>query len=461
MSDRLRRTPRTHAALALLLTVALGMLASGCGSGSKSTPPPPALTLTGVAPDAGSAMGGTAITLTGTNFLAGATVSVGGNPATALVVVGATTITCTTPPGTPGTTVGVSVTTAAGTVTLAGAFTYAALPTLTAIAPDRGSTAGGATVTLTGTGFRAHGAAGTNSVTIGGVAAVGVLDTSDTTITCTAPPGAAGAVDVVVTNANGSATLAGGFTYVAPLLYAAEGGAGWSPIPGTNLYTVDPASGALTLVGPIGFKVTGLAFAPDGTLYGVEAVGQSGAGVPNLLTISTVTGAGTVAGALVDAMADPVYIGDISFHGSRLFGVDRLSPSGFFEIDLVTTPGLVTLISNLPIEMGLKNLATSPAGSLFTIESRTTDPEGTLYRVDEATGVATLVSVLSGDAFVGGALGWCASTFLAGTFFALDGGSDGHGNDRVLVSIDPVTGVRTNVGSTGNAVLDALAGTVP
>ena len=53
-------------------------------------------TVTGVSPSAGPLAGGTAITITGTNFLSGATVSVGGAAATSVVVVNATTITAVT-----------------------------------------------------------------------------------------------------------------------------------------------------------------------------------------------------------------------------------------------------------------------------------------------------------------------------------------------------------------------------
>jgi len=51
-------------------------------------------------------------------------------------------------------------------------------------------------------------------VTFGGVSATSIVTVNDTTITCTTPAGAAGAVNVVVTNNWGSATLVSGFTYV-------------------------------------------------------------------------------------------------------------------------------------------------------------------------------------------------------------------------------------------------------
>jgi len=59
-------------------------------------------TITGVLPISGSSSGGTNITITGTNFEAAATVTIGGAPATNVVVVSDTQITATTPAGFPG-----------------------------------------------------------------------------------------------------------------------------------------------------------------------------------------------------------------------------------------------------------------------------------------------------------------------------------------------------------------------
>ena len=61
---------------------------------TPATNPP---TVTSVSPVSGSTAGGTAVTITGTNFAAGATVTFGGTPATNVVVVSATQITATTP----------------------------------------------------------------------------------------------------------------------------------------------------------------------------------------------------------------------------------------------------------------------------------------------------------------------------------------------------------------------------
>jgi len=57
----------------------------------------PAPTIVSVSPDKGTVDGGTAVTITGTNFVDGATVTFAGTPATNVTVVSATQITCTTP----------------------------------------------------------------------------------------------------------------------------------------------------------------------------------------------------------------------------------------------------------------------------------------------------------------------------------------------------------------------------
>lgn len=80
--------------------------------------------------------------------------------------------------------------------------------TITSTVPDTGGTAGGTNVTITGTGLlEAQG------VTFGGTAATNVVVVSDTTITCTTPAHAGGAVNVVVLLDAGNATDTNGFTY--------------------------------------------------------------------------------------------------------------------------------------------------------------------------------------------------------------------------------------------------------
>ena len=187
----------------------------------------PAPTLTGINPSSGSTSGGTAITLTGTNFASGATVTLGGSAATSVVLVGATSLTAVTPAHAAGQ-VDVVVRNPDGqSATLAAAFTYrSTVPTVTQIYPANGTTLGGTAITITGTNFQTGA-----TVTLGGAAATGVVVASDTTLTLISSPHTAGAVDVVVANPGGqSVSVPGAFTYEAPterLYYLAEGSLLW------------------------------------------------------------------------------------------------------------------------------------------------------------------------------------------------------------------------------------------
>src|SRR6185503_380715 len=117
------------------------------------TAPVPAPTLTAVSPTSGPTAGGTTITLTGTNFVSGATVRVGGTAATNVTFVSATQLTARTPAGTAGAR-DVQVTNPDGqSATRTGAFTYTApstVPTLTSVAPALGPQQGGVPITVTG-----------------------------------------------------------------------------------------------------------------------------------------------------------------------------------------------------------------------------------------------------------------------------------------------------------------------
>jgi hypothetical protein len=104
---------------------ATGLLLAGCGSSPVTPTPPPVVTVTvtSIVPARGATNGTTELTVTGTNFVAGATVNIGGVAATNVRVQSATTILATAGPHDAGV---VSVEVAAGGKqgTLANAFTY-------------------------------------------------------------------------------------------------------------------------------------------------------------------------------------------------------------------------------------------------------------------------------------------------------------------------------------------------
>jgi hypothetical protein len=211
---------------------------------TTTTPSP---TLTAITPATGSTAGGTAVTLTGTNFTAGATVTIGGTAATSVVIASATSITAVTPAGAAGAR-DVRVTLTGGqTATLTGAFTYTTpqvpSPTVTSLSPVSGPTAGGTAVALTGTNFTAGA-----TVTVGGAAATSVVVVSSTRITAVTPAGAAGARDVRVTLTGGqSGALTGGFTYTSGTSTDSDGDGltnEWETLFGLNPNSAAGADGA-------------------------------------------------------------------------------------------------------------------------------------------------------------------------------------------------------------------------
>ena len=123
---------------ALALMVAVGLGVSACDRGGSSTPSsptpaattptvpsPPAPTVTGISPSSGLTAGGTAVTITGTNFTEGASVTIAGVAATAVTVESATNIKAKTGAGTAGPG-DVVVTVGGQTGRLPGGFTYQA-----------------------------------------------------------------------------------------------------------------------------------------------------------------------------------------------------------------------------------------------------------------------------------------------------------------------------------------------
>ncbi|WP_432139783.1 MULTISPECIES: IPT/TIG domain-containing protein [unclassified Streptomyces] len=155
----------------------------------------------------GPLVGGNSITLNGVGLSTATSVSFGGLTATPTVI-SDTQLSVTVPAGAAAGPVGVSVTTAGGTNNGL-SYTYVDLPGVTSLAPATGPTSGGTAVTITGTNLDS-----TDSVTFDGAPApFSVVNT--TTLSVVTPPGAAGLVDVTVTNPAGSDTAVGAFTYVA------------------------------------------------------------------------------------------------------------------------------------------------------------------------------------------------------------------------------------------------------
>jgi glucose/arabinose dehydrogenase len=171
--------------------------------------------ITGIAPTAGPASGGTTVTISGSGFTGATNVLFGTLPAVTYTVDSDTQITAISPAQLAGPD-DVSVITPTGTSAQTGAdtFTYGAnAPAISRLSPTFGPTKGGTAVTVTGSGFT-----GATRVTFGTLPAVRYTVNSDTQITAVAPAQPAGALDISVVTPSGASaqTSADTFTYTAP-----------------------------------------------------------------------------------------------------------------------------------------------------------------------------------------------------------------------------------------------------
>ncbi|MFB9854909.1 IPT/TIG domain-containing protein [Micromonospora andamanensis] len=236
-----------------------------------------AAVVTGLAPPSGPTVGGTTVTITGTGFAGVLAVDFNGLPSTDFTVDPAgTTITVVSPPNPAGPAL-VELIFPAGRVT-APDFTYVA-PTITSIVPNTGTTAGGTTVTITGTGF-----VGTTGVTFNDVPGTNVVvDPGGTSLTVVTPPAPVGQVDVLVLLPGANAEAPRGFTYVAAA-------------PTVTAITPDdgPQSGGQAVT------ITGTGFVPGGTTVTFDGVPATGVTVsPTGTSLTAVTPAGAIGPAVV------------------------------------------------------------------------------------------------------------------------------------------------------------------
>ena len=206
---------------------------------------PPSITT--VSPNSGLSTGGTAVTITGTDFVSGATVTFGGTSAS-VTFVNSTQLDVTTPAHVVGAVDVVVTNPDAQFDTSVNGYTYdsAPAPSVTGVSPTSGSTAGGTSVTITGANF----AAGA-TVKFDTLAATGVTFVDSTTITATTPAHALGAVSVTVTNADTqSGTRASAYTYATP--------------PAPTVSTISPSTGSTA--GGTSVTITGANFAAGATV---------------------------------------------------------------------------------------------------------------------------------------------------------------------------------------------------
>ena len=217
------------------------------------------------------------------------------------------------------------------------------------------------------------------------------------------------------------------------VLYGANGAAGNL----ASLMIIDPDTAQVQrVIGPIGYSVTGLAFAPDGTLYGVTTCKD-----PNcprcLIRIDTETGAGTVIGDMGNDADDNV--ADISFSPAGvLYGWAEPSYDDLVTID--TTTGTATLVGDSNLSTFGSGLAFAPDGTLYLAGD---GDNGNFYTIDPTTGLPTGSVTLDGmqDYSIGGLAVNESGTIYGARKLSWEGGPV---ND--LITIDPITGHITSIG---------------
>ena len=236
MPGLIRRLTHALAGVALL-SLTLVFVGATTASAQVSLP-----AVTSVSPTSGSTAGGTTVTITGTGFTGATKVVFGTVAATSFSVVSSTEITAVSP-AQAAAWHNIYVTTPSGTSApvTADQFTYVVSPpTVTSVSPTSGSTAGGTTVTITGTGFT-----GATKVVFGTVAATSFSVVSSTEITAVSPAQAAAWHNIYVTTPSGTSApvTADQFTYKVPAptvtnllpFYGPVDGGTTVTITGTNL----------------------------------------------------------------------------------------------------------------------------------------------------------------------------------------------------------------------------------
>ena len=219
-------------------------------------------------------------------------------------------------------------------------------------------------------------------------------------------------------------------TASAQTLYGARGGntAG-------NLYTINPTTAVSTVVGPIGFAVTGMAYnATAGVMYGSTSTLSPGC-ARCLITINLTTGAGTVVGpmALGNAAAD------IAWSGTVLYGWSEATDE---LVTINTSTGLATVVG--PSGTGSAGDGMDFVGGV--LYAALNGDAGVLSVINTTTGFAGPGPTMTGT---GRTVSSATTQVSSGLLFASETGG-------TLFTINPTNGVVTNIGPTAIPNFDAV-----
>ena len=382
-------------------------------------------TVTGITPAQGPVAGGTSVTILGDNFVAGATVTIGGAAATGVAILSRNMILCTTPAGSFGP-ADVVVTTGAGSASLTGGFFYQAAssaPTITSGSPPAGLV--GVSYNFT---FTAVGAPTTFTWSITSGALPTGLSLNPSTGQVTGTPGALGTFNFDITVTNGVApddtvstsitinnppptlTPATGSGFNAARVYSALTGV---PLSNAVLEADDPNDASISVT------ITPVSAAPGvtqpGNLTGVTPPANiTWTGTPTTAgsyTYTVVVNDGTNAPSFtvtinvtLSAMSGTYTInqtaGDFASVGAAFDGIETAGLAGPVVLEITDS---ATYVANPSYSLGLNNAGTVvaitglSASNTITLRAAT----GQTPKVQGSATGAVLQSPLTGDGCIG------------------------------------------------------------
>ena len=229
----------------------------------ESEPSSLSATITAVSPSSGPTAGGSTVEISGTNFVNGVTVKVGGAACTSVNFISSSSLTCRVPAGSVGPVDVVATNPDGKSATRINGFTYWSnlAPVLSSVFPNYGAVVGGTVATVKGANFVAGAL-----VQIGGIDCASSTFVDSSTLTCVTPAFSYGQKSVVVINADGQATVppstltpATSFTYGATQASVASVSPNYGPIAGGTTVTINGSnflSGATAYIGGVACATT-------------------------------------------------------------------------------------------------------------------------------------------------------------------------------------------------------------
>ena len=317
-------------------------------------------TVASISPNSASTAGGTSITITGTNFVAGPNVvTIDGVAATNVNFVSATSITATTPAGTAGSPVSVVVTSAGGNSAANTLFTYGTAPIVTS--STNSLAINSTTLTIAGSGFDP---VGSNTVTFnnGAVGTVASASANSLTVNLTTLPSTIGSLTATVTSFGVASTTVQVATIVAaPTVTLSTtnnlainattltiAGTGFNTTAGNNLVTFSSGTGTVTSATTTQLTVT---FATAPSLGNLTAIVTSFGGASTSVQVATIVAAPTTT-TLTSSVNPSVFSQSVTFTATVA----------------VTSPGTVTATGSVQFfdgqtSLGIVNLTSGSATS--------------------------------------------------------------------------------------------------